>query len=332
MLFAQESTAETHRFNHSRKKPPRSKTKSTHRQGPLFADMLHVTTPAQRIYAHAVCGSTTVFNKKGGVRLYCNRRDCPVCFKRRYKKMARRIYTYYKDTGNKLYWWRINSPTHTKILKFIKKAGGEYVCMPIVNKHGVEQEMLICTIPAPVPGGQRLSTNLADLEANFSVWTKTPANRRISFSSGFKIKDRRPVEKNANYYAGISLKKVIPYAESVGGIIEQRSKSYVKWHDVDPEELTTKLNEDDIVAYQITMDKTLFEEARNAEDAMAQTASNSTPDYDAIPLDRYGKAIAPPVKLRHLLRNSIAIGLPFTPPVDPLLNEAGIKATSPPPS
>lgn len=65
MLFAQESTAETHRFNRPRKKPHRAKAKPTHRQGPLFADMLHPTTPYQREYAHHVCGSTTIYNTKG---------------------------------------------------------------------------------------------------------------------------------------------------------------------------------------------------------------------------------------------------------------------------
>lgn len=337
MLFAQESTAETHRFNRPRKKPHRAKAKPTHRQGPLFADMLHPTTPYQREYAHHVCGSTTIYNTKGGARLYCHRRDCPVCFKRRYQKIARRIFMYAKTTGNKLYWQRVDNKNHAKVVRSIKAKRGDYVCFPMINKYSVEQEIIISTIPANVPGRQRISTKLVHLEANLAVWTKTPEGRKISFSSGFKVKDLSPdTGKKINYFTRLSLNEIAPHAMAVGGVIEKRSKSYIKWHNVDPEKLTNRLVENDIVAYQITMDKTLFEDARNAEDVMrndlAKSNHNSKSDYDAIPLDAKGHAVAPPVKLRQLLRNSIAIDLHKNSLAVPSLAKTEVQTTSPPPS
>lgn len=324
MYLAQESTATTHRFNHSRKKPPRAKAKPSHRQGPLFADMLHETTSDQRQYAHHVCGSTTVYNKKGGLRLYCGRRDCATCFKRRYRKIATRIRGYKIATEKKLYWWRIDSKTHTRAVRAIRRADGDYICMPVINKYGVEQEIIICSILS-TPGGQPLHTDHPRLETNLAVWTKTPEGHRISFSKGFKLRDLSPsTEKSTNFFARISLSKIGPYAELVGGTIENRSQSYIKWRDVDTKKLTTKLVEDDIVAYQVTLPLTLNEEVRNAEDAALAS-------IEAVPVNGKGKALAPPVKLRHILNESIGIGLRVTESVAPLVNQTEAQATSPPP-
>ena len=118
----------------------------------------------------------------------------------------------------------------------------------------------------------------------------------------------------------------MPYAKAVGGVIEDRTKSYIKWHNVDPEELTILLVKDDIVAYQIVMTEVLFQKERDAEDAMAQTT-----EYNAIPLGKKGKVIAPPVKLRQLLNNSIGTALHKSLLVTPLLSETEAQATSPPP-
>jgi len=331
MLFAQESTAETHHFNHSRKKPPRAKPKKpTHRQGPLFADMLHETTAAQKKRAHRVCGSATIYNGRGGARLYCGRRDCPDCFKRRYRKIAARIRMYIKDTEEaglkqKLYWEKIPSWQHTKVVreirhKIIKGIQGEYICFPVVNKHGEEMEYIISNVIKGTP----VNTDHPRLETNLAVWTRTPQGRKISFSSGFRLKKVKSAGLPL-YFGALPLSKITPYAQAVGGKILKISRSYVRW-EVNAEKLTDRLIEKDIVAYQVSLIPTLNEEARNAEDALAQ------PEYDCVPINGKGKAVAPPVKLRHILNKSRGTDLHKDSLVALLLNNEVATGLHPPPS
>ena len=316
MYLAQESTSETNRFDYSRKKPPRAKPSPTHRQGPLFADMLHESDPEQRVRAHHVCGSTTVYNRKGALRLYCGRRDCPVCFRRRYRKVAGRIRTYKIETENKLYWQRIDSWAHAETVRAIKSEDGDYVCCPVINKHGIKQEILISNIAI----GSPVHTDFPRLETNLAVWTKTPEGRKISFSKGFRMKNNAPEgEKKPNFFARLSLPKILPYATEVGGTIQRLSKSYVKW-EVDADKLTDKLLENDIVAYQITMVSTLFGAERDAEETI-----------EAVPVNKKGKAVAQPVKLRHILNELYGTVLHNTSSVAPLLNDLTVTANSPPP-
>jgi len=326
MYLAQETTVVTHRFNHSRKKPPRAKPKAvkpTHKQGPLFADMLHETTLAQKKRAHSVCGSVVIYNNGGVARLYCGRRDCPRCFKRRYKKLATRIYMYTKDTGQKLRWKKIPAWQHAKVVREIKhKNGGEYICLPMVNKSGELTEYILSNVVK----GPLVDTRPFHLETNLAIWTKTPAGHKISFSSGFRLKRTKSNKKRAQFFGKISISKIVPYAVATGGTIHQVTKSFVKWK-VDAEKLTERLVEDDIVAYQITLPPTLNEEARNAEDALAQNQTN----LSAVPVNKKGKAIAPPVKLRQLLIDSDGVVLHKEALVTPLLSKTETQATSPPP-
>jgi len=324
MYLAEEITAETHRFDHSRKKPKRAKP--THQQGPLFADMLHETDPVQKERAHHVCGSTTIYNAKGAARLFCGRRDCPVCFGRRYRRVAARIRIYVKNTGQKLYWKKIHGWEHDKVVRSIKhKPKGEYVCLPVMAENGERKEYIISNVIK----GSPVHTDHPRLESSLAIWTKTPNGCKISFSSGFRIK-KQGGEKLPQFFGRITLSKILPHAQAVGGTIRKVNKSYVRWK-VDTKKLTTRLVEKDIVAYQISMLPTINEKARNAEDALANSISTEQ-EYEAIPLDKRGNAIAPPVKLRQLLIDSNGTVLHKKPLVNLQLDKTLFQTTSPPPS
>lgn len=226
-----------------------------------------------------------------------------------------------KDTGQKLRWKKIPAWQHAKVVREIKKQdGGEYVCLPMVNKNGELTEYILSNVVK----GPLVDTRPFHLETNLAIWTKTPAGHKISFSSGFRLKRTKNNKKRTQFFGKISISKIVPHAVATGGTIHQVTKSFVKWK-VDAEKLTERLVENDIVAYQITLPPTLNEEARNAEDALAQ---NQT----AVPVNKKGKAIAPPVKLRQLLIDSDGIDLHVTSLVAPLLSKTEAQATSPPPS
>lgn len=329
MYFAQD-TATTHHFNHSRKKPPRAKVKPTHRQGPLFADMLHETTLEQKEHAHRVCGRGTVYNDKGAIHLRCGRRDCPICFKLRYRKIAARIRMYLKDTEEaglkqKLKWKKIPSWQHAKVTREIKgktvgKIKGEYICLPVINKDGEPMEYILSNVIE----GSPVNIDHPRLETNLSIWTRTPRGRKISFSSGFRLR-KVGGKKLPQYFGALPLSKIPAHAQAVGGKILKVSKSYIKW-DVNAEKLTKRLVENNVVAYQVSLLPTLNEEARNAEDAAKEQ------DYEAIPLNNKGKAVAPPVKLRHVLNQSYGTDLHVIVPVAPLLSDKATTGLHPPPS
>ena len=224
MLFAQESTAESNHFNDPmihKIEPGRTKAKgatsqrasagqapsqrAVHQQGPLFAepaDMLHEPNEEQRERAHHVCGSTTVYNAKGGLRLYCGRRDCPYCFKRRYRRIGLRIREYKKDTNQKLYSYRILEYEHAQEVRAIKKENGEYICFPIVNKHGTHQEILVTNLRKE---DSALHTDFPRLESHLAVWTRTPQGRKISFSKGFRQEIVDTGDKVPNYFVRLAL-------------------------------------------------------------------------------------------------------------------------------
>jgi len=197
-----------------------------------------------------------------------------------------------------------------------------------INKRGEAVEYIVSN----VIDGSPVHTDYPRLEQNLSVWTKTPEGRKVSFSSGFRVKDDGYRTKYPQFFGRIALGEIIPHAKAVGGTIHRASKSYVQW-EVDAEKLTDRLMENNIVAYQISMDKVLFQDARDAEDIIieAQKQTHEQADFDAVPLNSKGKAVALPVKLRQLLRESSGIDLHKIPPVTPLHNDLTVMAIHPPP-
>jgi len=328
MYLAEEITAKTHQFHHSRKKP-KSVSNPTHRQGPLFADMLHETDPDQRERAHHVCGSTTIYNTKGAARLFCGRRDCPVCFSRRYRRIAARIRIYTQDTKQKLYWKKIHSWEHQAVVRGIKKdPHGEYICLPVITDQGEEKEYIISNAIK----GSPMHTDYPRLETALSVITKTPNGRKISFSSGFRVK-KRDGDKLPQFFGRITLAKIVPHALAVGGTIKKVNKSYIRW-DVNAEKLTDRLVDNDIVAYQTSMLETIFDKDLSVDtnaDGLEKVDGLEAGNFEAIPLNNKGKAVAPPVKLRQLLNNSNGVDLHKEMPVLPQLNNLNARANSPPP-
>ena len=276
-------------------------------------ETMHSSTDGQRKKAHRVCGSSTVYNNKGGVRLYCGRRDCPYCFRRRYQRQAIQIRAYVKreeEQGRKvtLHWQKIPATEHTRFVRDIRRDHGEYMCFPVLGKSGQVMEYIV-TDNLP---GTPLHLDHSRLEATLSVWSKTPSGRKVSCSSGFQLpKINIDKERRSTYFALMRLEKLIPHVEQVGGKIKEVSKSYIKW-EVNASKLTDHLNDNNIEAYQLTLeaDGTLNADLREAEEYLKLESGTLTREaWESIQkLKEYSKALTS-AKLPHITYNSYGIVL-----------------------
>lgn len=264
-------------------------------------ETLHLSDDQQRKKAHHVCGSTTVYNNKGGVRLYCGRRDCAYCFRRRYQKLAIQIRHFAKENDAQLHWQKIPASEHGRMTRSIRRAGGEYICFPILDKDGNMMEY----IAGDTIKGHPLHLDHSRLESTLAIWSRTPQGRKVSSSTGFQLPKYIPdKEHHSMYFAPTRLEKMIPHVEKVGGKIEEVSKSYIKW-DVNAAKLTDHLIDNDIYAYQLTLEArdTLNGDLREAEDELGLVPGSLTREaFQAMPVDKCGK-----VKLSHILNNSYGI-------------------------
>jgi len=213
----------------------------------MLAAPLHEGNEAQAERAHKMCGAFTLYNTKGAARLYCGRRDCPYCYKRRYRHLAMRIREFAKEHKCKFHWIRIKAEEHGKIVRKIRREGGDYVCFPFWSETDGATEFIASNAIV----GHPLHLDHPRLESTLQIWSRTPAGRKISLSKGFRVIKPKG-EKAVNFVARIPVAAIIPHALEVGGEIEYVGRSYVKWRKVKPDKLTDHLLEKKIPAYQHT--------------------------------------------------------------------------------
>lgn len=225
--------------------------------------------------AHKLCGAFTLYNKNGAARLYCGRRDCPYCYKRRYRHLAMRIRDFAKEHNCKFHWIRIDTSEHNSTVRKIKREGGDYVCLPIVMRDGREAEVIISNIVV----GSPVHLDHPRLELFLSIWMRTPARRKISLSKGFRIIKPKS-KKSDNFMAKIPVAKIVPHALAVGGTIAYTGRSYVRWHDVNPKELTVHLLKQNIPAYQRSY-QPLFPNSDPVADEERLDVSKAPAQHDA---------------------------------------------------
>ena len=280
------------------------------RQTVLFAEMMEDTDPQEKKRAHRLCGSSSIYNAKGGVRLYCGRRDCPYCYKRRYQKIRVRIQRFVqnrKDAGQSctLHWQKITASQHLVMTRSIRSQGGEYMCFPVAG----DQEYVISDVITGTP----VHVDAFRLDRDLKVWARTPQGRRISSSNGFVIPHAPQKKKKLpTYLAHTALPNIVPRVEAVGGTVIHATKSYAVW-DVDAQKLTHKLMQDDIWAYQLTIPEgaQLSENLQDAERELGlEPGTISREDWDrllaakrryqSIALNKRGRPVTEgPVELFH---------------------------------
>jgi len=141
------------------------------------------------------CGSGTVFTQYGALRLFCGRKDCPICFAWRKNQAIKRIRGAIKATVNGDGFWCTQLPKDKKMATFkrLYREGISYCAFPqqdyvllMVQKEGRKllEEAYEFSF---VPDGK--------LEDWLTPYLDTPDGERVSFSRNFP---KEPVEPRDN--------------------------------------------------------------------------------------------------------------------------------------
>jgi len=274
---------------------------------PKVSSMLHPVDKTQKARAKLLCGAGTIYNSDGAIRMYCGRRDCPYCFKRRYKRLAERIRGFARRNKTTMYWMKIDPCDRQKMTRNIRRNGGEYVCLPTKFLSNNRQADIIIS---DIRIGPPLHLDSHRLYGNLALWTDTREGTKVSFSSGFKVAKIRVGKPKVNFMAKLSLPAILPHALAVGADIKQIFGTYIHW-EVDPMALMERLNNKNITAFQLTFgavsSASLDEVIDNIDTNDMGNIFDSLPD--AVALDSRGKVIRTGnVNLQHMLRNQYGVG------------------------